>query len=72
MVLFSPQSRFLTRRDLEILDYVADGATDTEIGRRLNLSPKTINHRVEAMKRILGVNTRIQVVVTALRNKWIF
>jgi DNA-binding NarL/FixJ family response regulator len=55
-----------------MLNFVADGLTDIEIGQKLELSPKTINHRIECLKRQLNVKTRMQVVVTALRNKWIF
>ncbi len=70
--MYSPSSVFLSDRDREILNSVADGLTDVEIGQRLNLSPKTINHRVESLKRELNVKTRMQVVVMALRNRWIF
>lgn len=70
--MYSPSSVFLSDRDREILNSVADGLTDVEIGQRLNLSPKTINHRIESLKRELNVKTRMQVVVTALRNRWIF
>ena len=68
----SPSSVFLSDRDLEILNYVADGLTDVEIGQKLDLSPKTVNHRIENLKRELNVRTRMQVVVTALRQKWIY
>ncbi len=70
--MYSASSVFLSDRDLQILNYVADGLTDIEIGEKLDLSSKTINHRIEGLKRQLNVKTRMQVVVTALRNKWIF
>jgi len=71
-MMFSPISVFLSDRDREILYFVADGLTDIEIGHKLDLSPKTINHRIEGLKRELNVKTRVQVIVTALRNKWIY
>ena len=51
-----------------ILGWVAAGKSDWTIGRILNISGKTVNFHVENAKRKLGAGTRIQAVVTAMRN----
>ncbi len=66
-----PLKSFLSERDKEILLHIANGLTDREIAAALNLSPKTINFRVEEMKRKLDAKTRAQVVAIALRRGWI-
>lgn len=52
-----------TKRQLECFRLISDGKTDWEIGRILNVSPKTVNYHVEEAKERLDVSTRIQVVV---------
>ncbi len=66
-----PLKSILSERDKEILLHIANGLTDREIAAELNLSPKTINFRVEEMKRKLDARTRVQVVAIALRQGWI-
>lgn len=66
-----PLKNILSERDKEILLHIANGLTDREIAAELNLSPKTINFRVEAMKRKLDAKARVQVVAIALRQGWI-
>jgi two-component system, NarL family, response regulator LiaR len=72
MPLTDPLKSILSERDKEVLLLVADGLSDREIAAKLNLSPKTINFRVEEMKRKLDVKTRVQVVAIALRQGWIY
>jgi DNA-binding NarL/FixJ family response regulator len=67
-----PLKSFLSERDKEILLHIANGLTDREIAAELNLSPKTINFRVEEMKRKLDAKTRAQVLAIALRQGWIY
>jgi two-component system, NarL family, response regulator LiaR len=71
MPLTNPQKSILSERDKEVLLYIADGLSDREIAAKLNLSPKTVNFRVEEMKRKLDAKTRVQVVAIALRKGWI-
>jgi len=71
MPVTNPLRCILSERDKEVLLHVADGLSDREIAAKLNLSPKTINFRVEEMKRKLGAKTRVQVVAIALRRGWI-
>jgi DNA-binding CsgD family transcriptional regulator len=57
----------MTARESEVLGWVAVGKSDWAIGRILNISGKTVNFHVENAKRKLGVGTRIQAVIVALR-----
>jgi DNA-binding NarL/FixJ family response regulator len=54
----------LTSRQVEVLDLVADGLTDTQIAARLHLSAKTVNNHVTAVMTKLGVHTRVEAVRT--------
>ena len=71
MPVTNPLTCILSERDKEVLLHIADGLSDREIAAKLNLSPKTINFRVEEMKRKLDAKTRVQVVAIALRQGWI-
>jgi LuxR family transcriptional regulator, quorum-sensing system regulator SdiA len=57
----------VTPRESEVLAWVAAGKSDWAIGRILNISGKTVNFHVENAKRKLGVGTRIQAVIIAVR-----
>src|ERR1700760_2424046 len=57
----------LSRRERECLKWIAAGKTDWEIGAILALSEKTVNVYVERAQRKLGVQTRTQTIVHALR-----
>ena len=58
----------MTARESEILAWVAAGKSDWAIGRILNISGKTVNFHVENAKRKLGVGTRLQAVMAAMRS----
>ncbi|MCB1547026.1 MAG: autoinducer binding domain-containing protein [Hyphomicrobiaceae bacterium] len=58
----------LTERERECLMWIAEGKSDWQIGRILDISAKTVNYHVENVKRKLGVATRVQAVVMALRH----
>ena len=57
----------LTPREAEVLELVARGMRNAEIGRRLFLSPRTIDHHVAAVLRKLGVRSRAEASVAAQR-----
>jgi HD-GYP domain-containing protein (c-di-GMP phosphodiesterase class II) len=56
----------LTDREHEVLDLVADGLTNTAVGRRLGISAKTVNAHLEHVYAKLGVSTRASAVVAAI------
>jgi DNA-binding CsgD family transcriptional regulator len=58
----------VTARESEVLNWVAAGKSDWAIGRILNISQKTVNFHVENAKRKLGVGTRVQAIVVAIRD----
>ncbi|WP_193597275.1 response regulator [Microbacterium sp. YJN-G] len=53
----------LTPRERQILDLIADGLTNREIGERLNLVEKTVKNYVSALLRKLGMTRRTQAAV---------
>lgn len=52
----------LTAREVQILGLVAENLTNAEIGARLHISPKTVDHHVSAVLEKLGVATRREAV----------
>ena len=50
----------LTPRELEVLALVAEGLTNPQIGRRLNMAAKTASVHVSAILAKLGAATRTQ------------
>ena len=49
----------LTRREAEVLLWVAQGNTNIEIGTILGTSPRTVQKHLEHIYRKLGVETRV-------------
>ncbi len=57
----------LTTREVEVLALVASGLRNADIGERLFLSAKTVDHHVSSVLRKLGVRTRVEATVEAAR-----
>jgi DNA-binding CsgD family transcriptional regulator/tetratricopeptide (TPR) repeat protein len=57
----------LTRRELEVLELLAEGLTNPEMARRLYLSERTVAHHVSAVLQKLGEPNRSRAVVAAVR-----
>jgi len=57
----------LTRRENQILAWLAEGLTNKEIAQRLTLSSRTVDTHVERVLAKLGVTTRTRAVAAALR-----
>jgi DNA-binding NarL/FixJ family response regulator len=57
----------LSRRELEILQMIAYGATTKEVAHRLEISPHTVKTHLERIFEKLGANDRAQAVAIALR-----
>lgn len=60
-------SEILTARELEVVDLVAEGLTNKEIARRLEISPATVKVHVERLISKLGVADRTQAAVMAVQ-----
>jgi DNA-binding NarL/FixJ family response regulator len=59
----------LSRRESQILQKVADGATTKEVAHDLGISPHTVKTHLERIFEKLGANDRAQAVAIALRKK---
>lgn len=64
-------SRMLTGRERDVVELVAEGLTNKEIGRRLDISPATVKVHVERIIGKLGVADRTQaaVLITQMRRE---
>jgi ATP/maltotriose-dependent transcriptional regulator MalT len=62
-----PARRSLSRRELEILDYLADGWSNAEIASALRLKVRTVRFHLESVYGKLGVSRRGEAVREALR-----
>lgn len=58
-------SNLLTRRELDVLGLVAQGLTNKEIARRLEISPATVKAHVERIISKMGVADRTEAAVRA-------
>jgi DNA-binding NarL/FixJ family response regulator len=61
----------LTKRETQILTYVAEGNTNKEIASILSISEQTIKNHVSAILRKLNANDRAHAVTLALQSGWI-
>jgi len=62
-----PVASRLTPREQEVLGLLADGLEQDEIANRLFIAPKTVAKHIERILGKLGVRSRAQAVVLALR-----
>jgi pimeloyl-ACP methyl ester carboxylesterase/DNA-binding CsgD family transcriptional regulator len=58
----------LSARERDILEKIAKGSTNLEIGRELFISEKTVRNHVTRIFEKLGVHSRAQAIVLALRH----
>lgn len=65
--MFAP----LSPREMEILAFVARGASNKEIAYELDISQQTVKNHISNMLRKLGVEDRTQAAVLALRRGWV-
>ena len=56
-----------SQRELELLNLMADGLTDTEIAEKLSISAKTMRSRLHALRMKMQARTRTHAVAIAFR-----
>lgn len=59
----------LTRREVEILGYVADGNTHPVIAQMLNVSYDTVNFHLDRVREKLEAKNTVNAVAIAIREK---
>lgn len=59
----------LSSREREVLCLLAEGASTTEIARRLYISPATARNHIQHILARLGVSSRLEAVTLALRDQ---
>lgn len=62
-----PKADSLTRRQMEVLEKLAEGLSNKEIARELAITEITVKAHVTAVLRKFGVSTRAQAIVAANR-----
>jgi DNA-binding NarL/FixJ family response regulator len=62
-----PEQTPLSKREREILQKVADGATTRQVATDLGISPHTVKTHLERIFEKLGANDRAQAVAIAIR-----
>ena len=55
----------MTKREREVIELIADGMTNKEIGKRLNLSPYTVKSHVHNILEKMALHTRVQIATYA-------
>jgi DNA-binding NarL/FixJ family response regulator len=61
-------ARQLTSREVEVLQLLAEGASSTEISRRLAVSPNTVRTHVQGILTKLQVHSRLEAAAFAVRH----
>ncbi len=61
----------LTWREMEVLQNLADGSSNKEIARRLDISEQTVKNHVSSVLRKLNVADRTQAAMHAVRQGWV-
>jgi DNA-binding NarL/FixJ family response regulator len=64
----STLSSMLSRRELEVLQYIAVGADNLKIAAHLSIAERTVKAHVHAIYQKLGLENRTQLALFALRN----
>ncbi len=61
----------LSTKEIEVLDCVAHGLSNKEIGGELSLTEQTVKNHLTSVFRKLGVNDRVQAVLKAAQLGWV-
>ncbi len=60
----------LTPREMEVIQLLTEGLSNKEIARLLSVSPRTVNFHLDNIYSKLGVNSRTEAAIYALRHGW--
>jgi DNA-binding NarL/FixJ family response regulator len=66
-----PKKPKLTGREIEVLRLVVAGKTNQAIGLGLGISEKTVEKHLDAVFSKLGVTSRVEAAVHAVREGWV-
>ena len=61
----------LTPREIETIQLLAEGLSNKEIARLLSISPRTVNFHLDNIYSKLGINSRTEAAIYALRHGWV-
>ena len=61
----------LTKREMQVLQHVAMGLSNREVGKALGISVETVKEHVQNILRKLDVNDRTQAAVWAVRQGFV-
>ena len=61
----------ITHRETEILNYIAEGNSNKQIDKILEISEQTLKNHVSSILRKLNANDRAHAVVLAIRQGWL-
>lgn len=62
----------LTRREAQVLQLLAEGASTQAVAERLFISRATARHHIDSIMGKLGVHSRLEAVTYALRERLIY
>ena len=60
----------LTKREKQVLFWIVEGKTNGDIGKILEISPRTVEKHCESIFRKLGIENRYSAIVFALTSNW--
>jgi DNA-binding NarL/FixJ family response regulator len=60
----------LTPREMEVIQLLAEGLSNREIAQLLTVSPRTVNFHLDNIYSKLGVTSRTEAAIYALRHGW--
>ena len=66
--LGNADSSHLTKRELDVLRLLSEGATDREIANRLHLALPTVRYHVRHLTEKTGLGSRTELAVNAVRS----
>ncbi|HNT78417.1 MAG TPA: LuxR C-terminal-related transcriptional regulator, partial [Anaerolineae bacterium] len=61
----------LTPREMDVIQLLVEGLSNKEIAQRLFVSARTVNYHLDNIYSKLGVNSRTEAAIYALRHGWV-